>query len=79
MSDTEKIKYQYKLIICNGGSAKYGPCEVCGEYCSEIFHQLERKRIILQPDLAVLVGKDNICEEYASTFGHEMCLIKIRK
>ena len=36
--------FRYLFKSTGGSSDKYGPCEVCGERVSEVFHQAEEKR-----------------------------------
>lgn len=67
MSDTN---YTYKMFGPKGDSYKYGNCEVCGEFCSTIYHQVEGKEY--EPGSITHFN----CH---SMFGHEDCLISIRK
>jgi hypothetical protein len=36
--------YRYRLISTGCSSARYGNCEICGEHCAEIFHQVEERQ-----------------------------------
>jgi len=57
-------KYKYKLISQKESSAKYGLCEVCGKFVSEVFHQIESRKY---EDGYTYAG----CKDY---FGHKECL-----
>jgi len=57
-------KYTYRLISQKESSAKYGPCEICGEHVSEVFHQIESRKY---EDGYTYAG----CKDY---FGHKKCL-----
>lgn len=61
--------YKYKLISTHDNSSKYGNCEVCGKYASEVFHQIEAMKIEDGWTYANCHNK----------FGHEQCLISLRK
>lgn len=69
-------KYHYTMISTRDSSAKYGPCEVCGEHCTEVFHQVEQREFISveKPDEISLTYYQ--CWDY---FGHENCLIGKRR
>lgn len=69
--------YKYRLINTGYSSSKYGLCEVCGEYVSEIFHQIEMKRYFIENNCKVLEGWTyNDCHDL---FGHKECLLLLRK
>ncbi len=57
--------YRYRLVNQNDSSAKYGACEVCRQYASEVFHQIEQRRY--KPGQWTQEG----CKSY---FGHRECL-----
>lgn len=62
--------YSYKLSRMDGSSIKYGPCEVCGNFVSDIFYQSESR----ETKFGVHTYAD--CH---SLFGHEDCLKDIRR
>ncbi len=68
-------EYRYELFRSKGSSDKYGPCKICGEYVSDVYHQIESRRYWNQ-----LKDKwgwtHHKCNSY---FGHEDCLIKQRR
>lgn len=66
-------KYHYKLISTGSNSKKYGVCEVCGGYASEVFHQIETKDFFS-------IETNRIEQQHiGNTFGHEQCLINRQK
>jgi len=66
---TEQGDYKYVLCHSGGSSAKFGPCEVCGKYVSDVFHQLEERKY-----------KGGYTKDgCVSPFGHEACLRKQRR
>ena len=72
---TEEDKYRYKMFRSGGNSDKYGPCEVCGEHVSDVFHQFEEKRYWSKIDKKY----SWTCYKCTSLFGHEQCLIGKRR
>lgn len=69
--------YKYILTTTGHSSSKYGLCEVCGEYASEIFHQIEMKRYLIENNDNVFEGWTNYgCH---NLFGHKECLLLLRK
>lgn len=69
-------KYRYQLRSTGQSSSRYGTCEVCGEYCPDVFIQIEEVQYSLLPE-----EKNVIPEEFAWThfgchtlFGHKECL-----
>jgi hypothetical protein len=63
--------YRYRLGSTGTGS-KYGNCEVCDKPVSEVFQQSEEKSY-QHP----VIGEG--WAHVGNTFGHEECLIAIRK
>ena len=59
------LKYEYELLSTKDSSSKYGQCEICKQFASEVFHQIES-----------LNGSFYKCFDY---FGHKECLIKKRR
>ena len=59
------LQYDYRLKTTGYSSERYGPCEVCGEHCSEVFYQVESKG-----------GSRHKCRDL---FGHETCLVAARR
>ena len=54
----------------NGSSIKYGPCEVCGNFVSDMFYQSESRNT--DHGISTFAG----CH---SLFGHEDCLVSKRR
>jgi hypothetical protein len=65
------MKYQYKLISTGDNSNKYGNCEVCNKFCSEVFHQIEQREF-LSPETGKIELTHYGCRDL---FGHKDCLI----
>ena len=63
--------YRYTLRSTGGNSRKYGHCEVCGEYASEVFSQAKEERFG--------INGETFWAFRSTTFGHKKCLLKIRK
>lgn len=80
--------YRYRLVSTKASSAKYGPCEVCNEHCSEVFSQTEERQYatpgsiddILEDPEVYKGGQrgwtQNDCHSY---YGHHDCLIGKRR
>jgi len=70
----ENEVYHYRITKLNGGSQKYGLCEVCKKECDVIFHQIEEKDYIDHN------GKTSQTHTGCfDLFGHESCLINERR
>lgn len=64
---------RYKLYRTNRSSAYLGNCEVCGKFCSEVYHLTESRKYI-----RVDTGEESWT--YAGCidlYGHEECLRKV--
>lgn len=61
--------YRYKISKTEGGSNRYGVCEVCGGHCDTTYYQIEEKKY----------QHGWTQHECNSLFGHKGCLIKNRK
>jgi len=71
------MMYKYKLVNTGYSSSKYGLCEVCGGYASEIYHQIEMKRYMFKCNSKVYEGWTNYnCH---NQFGHKECLLSQRR
>ena len=69
--------YKYKLFNTGYSSSKYGLCEVCNDYASEIYHQIEMKHYMFECNSKVYEGWTNYgCH---NLFGHKGCLLSKRK
>lgn len=66
---------KYRLSSLHDNSNKYGNCEVCGKYASEVFLQGE-SRLFYSPISKDMCWTYNGCFKY---FGHKECLISKRK
>lgn len=62
-------KYSYLMVDCMNSSRKYGVCEVCGEYVSEVYHQIEKKEY----------SGGHTEEGCKSYFGHKSCLESVQR
>lgn len=69
--------YRYRLVNTGYSSTKYGPCEVCGEYASEVFHQIELRHYKFERNCKVYEGWTT--HDCHNLFGHEECLISQRR
>lgn len=66
--------YVYRIKNTGGSSARFGPCEVCGKPCSEVFYQVEG---LTFSDAVTQLGVTYMgCR---SLFGHKECLRKARR
>lgn len=63
--------FRYLFKSTGGSSDKYGPCEVCGERVSEVFHQAEEKRCAAKHADDGAFWTQHACN---SLFGHAACL-----
>lgn len=59
----ETATHRYRVRALGASSAKYGPCEVCGEHCAEVSYQVPMTRNGAQK---------------RGTFGHRACLDTLR-
>lgn len=59
----------------NASSDKYGPCEVCKQYASEVFHQVEEKQFYSQVQQKIFFTQYGCYD----LFGHKECLIAQQK
>lgn len=76
----EPGKYVYRIKSTGNSSAKFGPCEVCGKHCPEVFYQVEGQTFLT--DELDECGAGKICITYhecRNFFGHEECLIGARR
>ena len=62
-------KYQYNLKQQYASSDKYGKCEVCGKFVSDVHSQSKERRLMF-------AEKEHWIQD-GITFGHKECLIKI--
>jgi hypothetical protein len=64
--------YRYKMTKTKGGSARYGPCEVCKKkVVGNVYHQTEEKAATMDNKIHWLHS--------GSIFGHKSCCMKKRK
>lgn len=68
--------YRYRLMSTGDSSRKYGNCEVCGEYATEMFHQVEERRFVDPEEPEREAYTTYRCH---NLFGHEECLVNKRK
>lgn len=69
----EPDRYVYRIKSTENSSTKFGPCEICGKACSEVFYQVEGKTFDLDGQIAITY------HECKNLFGHEACLIGARR
>ena len=58
-------KYRYRLIPQHASSDKYGKCDICRKFVSDVYHQIEEK------NYNVTEWTHAGCFDY---FGHKECL-----
>jgi hypothetical protein len=63
-------QYSYKLSATGGNSQKYGSCQVCGKYATEVFMQWQSK-YYFSPAYGIGGWTYSGC---VVLFGHEQCL-----
>lgn len=66
--------YGYRISNTKASSSRYGNCEICGEYVSEVFLQVEAQRFI--DGMGDLSWTYHECK---TLFGHEKCLTENRR
>lgn len=64
--------HRYQLRQQQASSDKLGPCEICGKAVSDVYSQA-KERLFSTGD-----GKEHWAH-YGSAYGHQECLIKIRR
>lgn len=64
---------RYRLKSTDESSRKFGPCEVCGQHCTEVFYQVESE---LFDDDGVTRETYHNCR---NLFGHRTCLEGARR
>jgi len=70
-------KYRYILKSTGNSSSKYGVCEVCGKYATEVFSQSEEKYYNIKHNEKIYEGwTKHGCQDY---FGHKECLESKRR
>lgn len=65
-------EYRYKLFQQHATSDKYGNCEICGKFVSDVYSQ--RKVEVVMRD-----GEEHELHKFASSFGHKECLLRQRE
>lgn len=66
---TKKQVYRYRLTTTRYSSRRYGDCEVCGKYCTEVYLQVEERKY--EGGWTRLDCTDH--------FGHEKCLKGVQR
>lgn len=64
------MEYNYRLVNTSESSKRYGNCEVCDEFCGEIYHQTESREY--KPGRFTYANCSDL-------FGHKDCLIAKRR
>jgi hypothetical protein len=64
-------QYRYQLHSTGYGSARFGPCEVCGEYCPEVYTQTRQRPSHHYQGKA---GEVVWIDDGPGMFGHRHCL-----
>lgn len=65
-------EYRYKLYQQHCTSDKLGPCEICGKFVADMYHQSKARRF-------TITEGDEHWAYVGDAFGHKECLISIRK
>lgn len=69
------MSYHYNISRLDAGSAKYGPCEICGGHCDTSYYQTESEEFEILPpgsnETVISLTRYN-CVDY---IGHKQCLI----
>lgn len=65
-------RYRYRLSPMHASSAKSGDCEICKQWCSDVYFQSQSRAFDLGD------GKERWAQ-MSNAFGHKECLIGIRK
>jgi len=68
----DQDEYRYRITRTGSSSAKYGDCEICGQYCPDVYLQTKEKKY-RTPE-----GRDSWAFR-SDAFGHEECLRSIRR
>ncbi len=63
------MAYHYKLVRMRASSEKYGKCEVCNEFSSDVYLQVETKDYVNR-----LNGIRQTAHNCIDLFGHLECL-----
>lgn len=66
-------EFRYRLKTMEASSVEYGPCEVCGKACSEVFLQVEERRY---SNAWTSGWTQHACTRL---FGHRHCLLGRRR
>lgn len=68
----KQAEYRYRISRTGGNSDKYGNCEICKQYCSDVYLQTREKKYEApnEDDSWIICG---------DAFGHEECLRGIRR
>jgi len=61
-------EYRYRISRFNGGSDKYGPCEVCSKQCDTFYWQTEERKFLFDG------YEDWTAYQCHSLGGHRECL-----
>ena len=64
-------EYRYRLSSTGYNSNRYGNCEVCGKYVTEVFIQTKTKHYKFEHNGVVYEGWSH----QGDAFGHEKCLL----
>jgi hypothetical protein len=71
-------EYRYKLRSTGYGSARFGPCQVCGKYCPEVYAQTRERAIWMdwrdEADGTGKAGEIVWIDDGAGVYGHRDCL-----
>lgn len=69
--------YKYRIFRCCASSDKYGPCEVCGEFVSDVHHQTESRSYEFK--LGRKIHSGFTTHECKNLFGHRECVESKRR
>lgn len=69
-------EYRYKLIQQHATSDKYGKCQICGKFVTDVYHQMAEQRFSID---GILDDDGGSWSHKHGAFGHKECLIGVRK
>ena len=71
----EEEQYHYRMKPLKDSSEKYGNCEICGRWVDSVYYQVESRDYFspVQKKISTTYHNCSAC------FGHEECLLSIRR
>lgn len=71
--------FNYEIVKLRHGSDRFGPCEVCGEWCQTMVMQNETRDFAYRHNDGRTTTEQTYYGCDVPKFGHEDCLISVRK